>query len=81
MVVMRTVDTDVVVLAAAFLSNINLEEMWIVLGTGSSFQYISAHQLVAAVNPRQCTTLSIFHSLTVCDTVSFIVDGGKKIIW
>ena len=37
-VVIRTVDTDVVVLAVASFNNINSEELWIALGIGSSFR-------------------------------------------
>ena len=65
-VAIRTVDTDVVVLAVASFNNINPDELWIALGTGSSFRYIAVHQLAAAINPKQCATLPIFHALTGC---------------
>ena len=77
-VVIRTVDTDVKVLVGASFSNIHPDELWIALGTGSRFRYIPVHQLVAAMNPIQFDTLSIFHALTRCDTVSYFVGGGKK---
>ena len=55
----RTVDTDVVVLAVASFNNINPDELWIALRTGSSLRYIAVHQLAAA---RQCATIPIFHA-------------------
>ena len=64
-VAIRTVDTDDVILSVASF-NINPDELWIALGTGSSFRYIAVHQLAAAMNPRQCATLPIFHALTGC---------------
>ena len=44
-VTIRTVDTDVVVLAVVSFNSINPDE----LGTGSSFRYIAVHQLAAAM--------------------------------
>ena len=64
-VAIRTVDTDDVILSVASF-NINPDELWIALGTGSSFWYIAVYQLAAAMNPRQCATLPIFHALTGC---------------
>ena len=75
-VAIRTVDTDV-----ASFNNINPDELWIALGTGSSFRYIAVHQLAAAMNPRQCATLPIFHALTGCDIVSSFAGRGKKTAW
>ena len=80
-VAIRTVDTDVVALAVASFSNINPDELWIALGTGSTFRYIAVHQLAAAMNPRQRATLPIFHALTGCDTVSSFAGRGKKTAW
>ena len=42
------------VLAVASFSNINTEELLIVLGNRSSFQYTPVHELVAAMNPIYC---------------------------
>ena len=51
--VIRTVDTDVVVLAVTSSNNINPDDLLIALGTGSSFRYIAVHRLAATMNPRQ----------------------------
>ena len=42
-VAIRTVDADVVVLAVASFDNINPDELWLALGTGSSFRHIAVH--------------------------------------
>ena len=36
-ITLRTVDTDVVVLAIANVSELNLEELWVAFGTGNNF--------------------------------------------
>ena len=63
-VAIRTVDTDVVILSVASFNNINPDELWIAIGTGSSVQYIAVRQMAATINLRQCATLSVFHALT-----------------
>ena len=73
----RTVDADAVELFVASFSNIKPDELWIDLGTGSRFWYTPVHQLVAAIYPRQCDTMPIFHALTGCDTVSSFVGRGE----
>ena len=63
-VLIRTVDTDGVVLDVASFNNISPDKLWFALGTGSSFRYIAVHQLVATMNPRQCVSLPIFLALS-----------------
>ena len=69
-VAILTVDTDVLVVAVASFDKIKPDELWVTLGTGSSLQCIAVHGLVVAMDPRWCSSLSIFHALTGCDTVS-----------
>jgi len=80
-VTIRTVDTDVVVLAVAAFLKIKPEEMWIALGAGVSFRYIGVHKVVGKLDPRTCATLPVFHAITGCDTVSAFGGRGKKTAW
>ena len=80
-VCVRTVDTDVVVLAVAMFYQIAPEELWIAFGTGSNFHYIPVHEVVAAMDPRVCATLHVFHAFTGCDTTSSFGGRGKKTAW
>lgn len=42
----RTVDTDVVVLAVASLQQVpGLEELWVHVGTGKHYQYLPCHEI------------------------------------
>ena len=77
----RTVDTDVLILAVASFDKIKLDELWVIIDTGSNLQCIAVHELVATMDPRCCSSLPIFHALTGCDTVSAFSGRGKKTAW
>ena len=66
----RTADTDVVVVAIATLDRTKPGELWVACGTGGHFRFIPIHEVAAAVDPRKSATLPMFHALTGCDTVS-----------
>ena len=78
---LRTVDTDVVVIAIATLSKIEPDELWVAFGTGGNFRVIAIHEVAAALGPRKSSTLPMFHALTGCDTVSSFAGIGKKTAW
>lgn len=59
---MRTVDSDVVILAVAVFQKVKLEEMWIAFGAGSHFCYIGIHNVVTALGPSAGSAL-LFHWL------------------
>ena len=41
----RTVGTDVVVLAVAAADILSIDQMWVVFGTGKSFRFLAAHEM------------------------------------
>lgn len=53
----RTVDTDVVVLAIAFNQETRVDEMWIGFGTEHNFQYISAQGMSTSLGPLKSMAL------------------------
>lgn len=78
----RTVDTDVVVLAVSFARNQPQEhELWIAFGSGKGFKYLAAHEIASGLGPEKARALPMFHSLTGCDTVSYFANRGKKTAW
>ena len=77
----RTVDTGVVVVAIATLKRTKPDELWVALGTGGHFRFIPTNEVAEAVGPRKSATLQMFHALTVCDTVSSFAGIGKKTAW
>ena len=72
----RTVDTDVVVLAATFFSQMKPDEMWIAFSTGKNFRFIPIHEIVSSLTPKICFSLLAFQAFTGCDTVSSF--GGRE---
>lgn len=77
----RTVDTDVVVLAVAAAQRQGNTEIWIAFGTGKSFRFLAAHEMARVLGPDRCTALPMFHVFTGCDTVSFFGGRGKRTAW
>ena len=45
-------------------NEISPEELWIAFGTGSNFHYIPVHEVAAAMDPKVCATLHVFHAFT-----------------
>lgn len=80
-IAIRTVDTDVVVLAVRMASLLNIPELWIAFGTGKHLRYLSAHDIASALGSEKCKGLTFFHAFTGCDIVSSFSGKGKKSAW
>ena len=80
-ILVRTVDTDIVVLAVAVLPQLGRAELWIDFGTGNNLRYIPAHEICASLGPQKSLTLPVFHAFTACDTVSHFAKVGEKSAW
>ena len=80
-ILLRTVDTDVVVLAVAAAAKLNLQELWEAFGTGKHFRYIPIHEIAVSLGPQKSQALPIFHAYTGCDTVSSFSTRSKKSAW
>ena len=80
--IIRTVDTDVVVLAVFAINHLPAGcELWLAFGTGKSFRYLTANQIAASLTPDMSCALPMFHALTGCDTLSSFAGHGKKTAW
>jgi len=80
-VMVRTVDTDVVVLAITYFAQLSLDELWIAFGCGKSFRYIAVHDIAASLESKRCEALSFFHAFTGCDQTSAFAGRGKSTAW
>lgn len=58
-ILIRTVDTDVVVLAVACQQHIKAKELWVAFGTGKHFRYIPAHAIASNLGDQKCTALPV----------------------
>ena len=79
-VVVRTVDTDVLVLAIAASTRHKNKEIWVSFGTGSNKKILSAHDIKEAIGTVKAVALPVFHAITGCDTVSAFRSIGKKLL-
>ncbi|KAG0700758.1 hypothetical protein GWK47_025468 [Chionoecetes opilio] len=80
-ILLRTVDTDIVVLAVAATTKLKIQELWVAFGTDQHFRYIPAHEIAAFLGPDKSQALPMFHAYTGCDTVSSFNTRGKKTAW
>ena len=76
----KTVDTDVVIIAISHFESLGIEELWIDFGTGNKFRKIPVHDIAKALGSK-AKALMMFHALTGCDTVSSFYGKGKKSAW
>ena len=77
----RTVDTDVVVLAIISAQRLNISKLWVAFDAGKSFQFLPTHEIARALGPDWCVALPMFHAFTGCDTVSSFGGRGKRTAW
>ena len=80
-IMLRTVDTDVVVLSTAIFKDLAIDEMWISFGMGKSWRYIPIQELVTILGPDRAKGLPVFHALTGCDQTSSFAGRGKVTAW
>lgn len=77
----RTVDTDVLVLAVTAAYWLELPELWVSFGSGKNFRHIPVHEIARSLSPERCIGLPMFHAFTGYDTVSFFNGRGKEMAW
>ena len=74
-------DTDVMVLAISAASELPELDLWLAIGYGNKFRYISAHDIASQLGTVLSRVLLFMHALTACDTVSSFCGIGKKTAW
>ncbi|KAL8599464.1 hypothetical protein ACOMHN_029279 [Nucella lapillus] len=77
----RTVDSDVVILAIHFFTTLGLSQLWICLGSGKKMRDIPIHAISTQLGQLRCLALPLFHAVTGCDTMSHFLGCGKKSAW
>ena len=77
----RTSDTDVVVLAVSMAGTLPNCELWVAYGTVKSLRYMCATQMSLKLGIEKSKVLPMFHALAGCGTVSFFAGRGKQSAW
>lgn len=76
----KTVDTDVLVIALYVQYKLKLKELWLEFGVGKNLRYIPVHQIAEKLG-EECLGLPFFHTFSGCDTTSGFNGKGKKSAW
>ena len=83
-VLVRTVDTDVIVILVGAFFRLNTmypaANIWMGFGTGKHFQYYNINSICHQLGESKSTALPFYHAFTGCDTTSQFFGKGKKII-
>ena len=82
-IILRTVDTDFIVLAIATCNFrcLQISRLWIEFGVGKQYRYIAIHDIVRALGEEKSQLLHVFHAITGCDQTSGFLGQGKSTAW
>ena len=80
-ITIKTVDTDVVVIAISQFWLLNLDELWIEFGSGKDQMMYPIHQLSHMLGKDKSEGLLFIHAFTGCDQTSFLYHCKKKTAW
>ena len=74
----RTVDTDILVLEIAYAERLGVQKLWTAFGTKTKFRYLAGHAISQALGSAKARALPMFRSFTRCDMVPELAGNGKK---
>ena len=77
-VMVRTVNTDVVVIVVAKFQYIFLSKLWIEFGVGKHLKYLPAHNIFHSIDEEKSQALLAFHAFAGCAQTSPSAHYGKK---
>lgn len=77
----RSKDTDILVLSVSAAQKLTCSEIWVLVGSGNKKQYLAAHEIAASLGPAKSLALPGFHAYTGADTTAFFNTIGKKTAW
>ena len=75
----QTVDSDIVVLTITFFEQLNLDELWVGIGSGKSYRDKPIHELWPVLGPEMSRALNFIHAFSGCDTTPFFLGCGKRL--
>ncbi len=77
----KTVDTDVVVIAISLFRSLQIDELWIEFGVGKSRRWLPIYKYTQNLGQNTRSGLRFWYAFTGCDTVSAFFAKGKKTVW
>lgn len=79
-ILIKTVDTDVIILAIFYQYQHQQQDVWIEFGIGKNLQYVSCMEISNNLKDK-CLGLPFFHAFTGCDVTSAFFGKGKRKCW
>ena len=80
-IVISSRDTNVLVLLLSHFYKTNCKELWMNAGTPKKPKYIPVNDIAKSMCQDVLDALIPFHTLTGCDSTSFIAQHSKSTIW
>lgn len=84
-VMIRTVDTDVIVIIISqfhsIIDHYPEAKVWVAFGTGKHFRYYNINSICAHLGRERSRCLVPFHAFMGCDTTSSFFGRTKKTAW
>ncbi|XP_071477249.1 uncharacterized protein [Diadema antillarum] len=84
-IVIRTVDTDVLVILIGQFPSLFIEhpdiDIWVAFGVGKNFCHYNINNICKHLGDDKSRALPLFHAYTGCDTTSCFLGKGKKSAW
>lgn len=80
-IIIKTLDSDVVVLALHAFPKLLLSHLWVEYGVGKHKRFLPIHQYAEKLGTEICDGILFWHAFTGCDTVSAFAGRGKKTAW
>ena len=82
-IMLRTIDTDVLVIAIATFHELALSELWIAFGVGKHFRFVPVriHEIASSMGQQKSRALLAFHVFPGSDQTSSFANKGKKTAW
>ena len=75
-IMLRTVDTDVLVIAIAAFHELALSELWIAFGVGKHFRFVPVDEIASSMGQQKSRALLAFHAFTGSDQTSSFANKG-----
>lgn len=84
-ILVRAVDTDVVVILAGTFHNListqPLADIWVAFGMGKNYRFYHINAIYSSLGQQKSPALPMFHAFSGCDTTSAFNGKGKKSVW
>lgn len=76
-ILIRTVDSNIIVLCIGHIGSMELHELWVAYRVGKHFCYVPVHYIVSSHGAEVAIAMLVFHAFTGCDTTSVFAGRGK----